>query len=201
MRITLAPPPAGIIWKNLTKSRASRAKSSFFGFLMLLVLFFMNTFPLIAVSLLSNMAGLTSISWLGWLKDWQQKSSFTFAAVSVSVLPSSWVLPHSSSRWPCAESLSTVVCRHDTDSTDSSLDSTLASWSSRSSSSSRSSVSLFHLCPSLLSRSTTTAHSRSSRSSVATPPTLRSNSTSTSPTIGSRGCRSVDMPLSLTWLR
>lgn len=82
MRVTLAPPPAGIIWKNLTRSRASRAKSSFFGFLMLLLLFFMNIFPLIIVSLLSNMAGLVSISWLGWLKDWQNKSSFTFAAVS-----------------------------------------------------------------------------------------------------------------------
>ncbi|SPO29576.1 uncharacterized protein UTRI_04680_B [Ustilago trichophora] len=82
MRIALAPPPTGIIWKNLTRSRANRAKSSFFGFLMLLVLFFMNIFPLIIVSLLSNMAGLTSISWLGWLKSWQNKSSFTFAAVS-----------------------------------------------------------------------------------------------------------------------
>ena len=82
MRITLAPPPTGIIWKNLTKSRASRAKSSFLGFFMLLLLFFMNIFPLIIVSLISNMAGLTSISWLGWLKDWQHKSSFTFAAVS-----------------------------------------------------------------------------------------------------------------------
>ncbi|GAC92925.1 hypothetical protein PHSY_000484 [Pseudozyma hubeiensis SY62] len=82
MRITLAPPPTGIIWQNLTKSRASRAKSSFLGFLMLLVLFFMNIFPLIAVSLISNMAGLTSISWLGWLKGWQSSSSFTFAAVS-----------------------------------------------------------------------------------------------------------------------
>ncbi|KAJ1025085.1 hypothetical protein NDA18_004369 [Ustilago nuda] len=82
MRIRLAPPPTGIIWQNLTRSRSSRAKSSFFGFLMLLVLFFMNTVPLIAVSLLSNMGGLTSISWLGWLKDWQGKSSFTFAAVS-----------------------------------------------------------------------------------------------------------------------
>ncbi|CDR88683.1 uncharacterized protein SPSC_05515 [Sporisorium scitamineum] len=82
MRITLAPPPTGIIWKNLTRSRASRAKSSFFGFFMLLVLFFMNIFPLIIVSLLSNMGGLTSISWLGWLKDWQKSSSFTFAAVS-----------------------------------------------------------------------------------------------------------------------
>ncbi|EST04468.1 protein of unknown function DUF4463 [Kalmanozyma brasiliensis GHG001] len=82
MRVTLAPPPTGIIWKNLTRSRASRAKSSFFGFLMLLVLFFLNIFPLIIVSLLSNMAGLTTISWLGWLKDWQSSSSFTFAAVS-----------------------------------------------------------------------------------------------------------------------
>lgn len=82
MRITLAPPPTGIIWQNLVKSRASRAKSSFFGFLMLLVLFFMNIFPLIIVSLLSNMARLTSISWLRWLKDWQTASSFTFAAVS-----------------------------------------------------------------------------------------------------------------------
>ncbi|SNX85875.1 uncharacterized protein MEPE_04584 [Melanopsichium pennsylvanicum] len=81
-RIALAPPPTGIIWQNLTRSRANRAKSSFFGFLMLLVLFFMNIFPLILVSLLSNMAGLTSISWLGWLKSWQNKSSFTFAAVS-----------------------------------------------------------------------------------------------------------------------
>ena len=82
MRIALAPPPTGIIWKNLTRSRANRAKSSLFGFLLLLVLFFMNIFPLIIVSLLSNMAGLTTISWLGWLKAWQQKSSFTFAAVS-----------------------------------------------------------------------------------------------------------------------
>jgi hypothetical protein len=82
MRIALAPPPTGIIWRNLTRSRASRAKSSFFGFLMLLVLFFMNIFPLIIVSLLSNMAALTSISWLGWLKSWQSSSSFTFAAVS-----------------------------------------------------------------------------------------------------------------------
>lgn len=82
MRIALAPSPAGIIWKNLTRSRASRAKSSFFGFLLLLVLFFMNIFPLIIVSLISNMEGLTSISWLGWLKSWREKSSFTFAAVS-----------------------------------------------------------------------------------------------------------------------
>jgi len=82
MRIALAPPPTGIIWKNLTRSRASRAKSSFFGFLVLLLLFFVNIFPLIIVSLLSNMAALTTISWLGWLKSWQTHSSFTFAAVS-----------------------------------------------------------------------------------------------------------------------
>lgn len=86
-RIALAPPPSGIIWKNLTLSRAQRARSSFFGFFLLLLLIFVNTFPLVLVSLLSNMSSLTTISWLSWLKDWQDASSFTFAAVSGLAAP------------------------------------------------------------------------------------------------------------------
>ncbi|KAN0061279.1 hypothetical protein ACQY0O_006125 [Thecaphora frezii] len=82
MRLALAPPPSGIIWQNLTLSSAARTKSSFFGFLMLVSLIFLNTFPLVIVSLISNMSALTSISWLSFLKTWRRESSFTFDAVS-----------------------------------------------------------------------------------------------------------------------
>ena len=82
VRLELAPPPSGIIWKNLTLTSGERAKSSLFGFLILLLLYFVNTFPLLIVSLITNMSSLTSISWLGWLKSWEDASSWSFAAVS-----------------------------------------------------------------------------------------------------------------------
>ncbi|EPQ31421.1 uncharacterized protein PFL1_00756 [Pseudozyma flocculosa PF-1] len=82
MRIALAPPPSGIIWRNLTLSSAARTKSSFFGFLLLLGLFFLNTIPLIIVSLISNMTALSRISWLRWLNSWKDASSWSFDAVS-----------------------------------------------------------------------------------------------------------------------
>ncbi len=88
--------------------------------------------PLIIVSLLSNMAVLTSISWLGWLKSWQKSSSFTFAAVSGLGAPIIMASPPSSSPWPCAGSPSTEVFRPDTGSTVCWSASTLASSSSRS---------------------------------------------------------------------
>ncbi len=80
LKIDLAPVPNAILWQNLTKSRLSKAKSSFLGFLLLVVLLFINAVPLLAVSLISSMGLFTAT--VPFLNSWHNASSWSFAAVA-----------------------------------------------------------------------------------------------------------------------
>ncbi|PWN48478.1 DUF221-domain-containing protein [Violaceomyces palustris] len=80
LTIILSPPPGGIIWKNLTLSKGERFRSSTWGLFLLIVLIFFNTFPLLVISLVSNMAAFTGL--LPFLQKWQDVSSWSFAAVA-----------------------------------------------------------------------------------------------------------------------
>ena len=80
LKIRLAPPPNGIIWKNLTLTKGQRARSSTIGFFYLVILLFLNAVPLLAVSLISNMGLFTSQ--VGFLRQWNNSSHWTFAAVA-----------------------------------------------------------------------------------------------------------------------
>ncbi|KDN52353.1 DUF221-domain-containing protein [Tilletiaria anomala UBC 951] len=80
LRIQLAPSPHAIIWRNLTMSSAERFRRSTIGFIVLLVLLFVNAVPLLAVSLISNMA--LFIDQVGFLGSWHSASSWSFAAVA-----------------------------------------------------------------------------------------------------------------------
>ncbi|KAE8203038.1 hypothetical protein CF327_g7799, partial [Tilletia walkeri] len=68
--IDLAPAPKDIIWKNLNLTQAERFRSSIVGFLLLCVLLFFNAVPLLAVSLITNMASFRSLNGLGFLNSW-----------------------------------------------------------------------------------------------------------------------------------
>ncbi|CAD6896656.1 unnamed protein product [Tilletia controversa] len=85
--IDLAPAPKDIIWKNLNLTQGQRFRSSVIGFLFLCVLLFFNAVPLLAVSLITNMASFRFLNGLGWLDGWYQKSQFSFAAVAALVPP------------------------------------------------------------------------------------------------------------------
>ncbi|KAE8229330.1 hypothetical protein CF326_g5702 [Tilletia indica] len=85
--IDLAPAPKDIIWKNLNLTQAERFRSSIVGFLLLCVLLFFNAVPLLAVSLITNMASFRSLNGLGFLNSWFEASQWSFAAVAALVPP------------------------------------------------------------------------------------------------------------------
>lgn len=78
--IQLAPAPRDIIWKNLTMTKAERGRSQFMGAIYLVALVIANIIPLLAVSLVANMAAF--IQYLGFLGQWQSANSWSFSAVS-----------------------------------------------------------------------------------------------------------------------
>ncbi|EJT96751.1 DUF221-domain-containing protein [Dacryopinax primogenitus] len=85
-KITMAPNPKDIIWKNLKLDRGTRARLRVWGFMILAVVCFFNTIPLLAISALANLAALTQIPGLEFLDKWQSASNITFSIVS-GVLP------------------------------------------------------------------------------------------------------------------
>jgi len=54
----LAPQPSDLIWQNLNMSNAARGKNKFFGSILLILLCGFYIIPLVAVSLLANLAAL-----------------------------------------------------------------------------------------------------------------------------------------------
>ncbi|KAJ7828540.1 hypothetical protein B0H14DRAFT_3088215 [Mycena olivaceomarginata] len=60
--ISLAPNPKDIIWENMTKSDGEIARKRMMGFIWLAVVCFFNTIPLFAISILANLAALTTWS-------------------------------------------------------------------------------------------------------------------------------------------
>ncbi|KAJ7794297.1 hypothetical protein B0H14DRAFT_2392616 [Mycena olivaceomarginata] len=82
--ISLAPNPKDIIWENMTKSDGEIARKRMMGFIWLAVVCFFNTIPLFAISILANLAALTT--WVPFLAHWQDSSTKTFNIVS-GILP------------------------------------------------------------------------------------------------------------------
>lgn len=82
--ITLAPNPKDIIWDNLNKTPSEiRAKKSM-GWIFLCVVCFFNTIPLFIISILANLASLTTF--IPFLQDWSAASPGSFTFIS-GVLP------------------------------------------------------------------------------------------------------------------
>ncbi|KAG8852941.1 hypothetical protein FRB96_008460 [Tulasnella sp. 330] len=82
--ISLAPPPQDLIWSNLTKGDAVRAKNRTLGWLFLALVCFFNTLPLLVISLLAN---LTAVSqYVPFLASWISASPFSFSLAS-GILP------------------------------------------------------------------------------------------------------------------
>ncbi|KAL7420784.1 hypothetical protein Q5752_004736 [Cryptotrichosporon argae] len=97
--LQLAPAPADIVWDNISKEPAEINSARTFGFIILGVVCFFNTLPLLLVSLLANLSVLTV--YVSFLKSWQdagQWGDWTFSLVS-GILPSAvsalfgWLLP------------------------------------------------------------------------------------------------------------
>ncbi|GJE91360.1 hypothetical protein PsYK624_075090 [Phanerochaete sordida] len=82
--ITLAPNPKDIIWENLNKTPSEiRAKKSM-GWIFLSAVCFFNTIPLFIISILANLASLTTF--VPFLQDWSDSSPGSFTFIS-GVLP------------------------------------------------------------------------------------------------------------------
>lgn len=117
LKIQLSPPPNAIIWRNLTLGSWQRFRSSFVGFLLLLILLFVNAVPLTGVNLISNMSLFASrgVSYnegtgsdvssetvqkplVPFLYQWRASHKLSFAAVA-GILPplisavAGWLLP------------------------------------------------------------------------------------------------------------
>lgn len=80
LEVTLAPPPKDIIWQNMNLTKAHRARSSSWGFVLLSILLFVNAVPLVAVALISQMERFKDV--LPFLGKWQNASSWSFSAVA-----------------------------------------------------------------------------------------------------------------------
>ncbi len=86
--LTLAPEPKDLIWQNVTLDPGQKSWNTFIGFVILAIVCFFNTLPLIAVSLLANLSALTL--YVPFLNSWKNAGGFgnwTFSLVS-GVLPS-----------------------------------------------------------------------------------------------------------------
>ncbi|KZT69635.1 DUF221-domain-containing protein [Daedalea quercina L-15889] len=82
--VTLAPNPKDIVWTNLNKSTAEIARNRTIGWAFLVFVCFVNTIPLLVISVLANLASLTA--YVPFLESWSVNSPGTFAVVS-GVLP------------------------------------------------------------------------------------------------------------------
>ncbi|PSR72720.1 hypothetical protein PHLCEN_2v11415 [Hermanssonia centrifuga] len=82
--ITLAPNPKDIVWENLNKSKADIAQKKTTGWIFLCVVCFFNTIPLFFISILANLASLTSF--VPFLQKWSSTSPGSFTFIS-GVLP------------------------------------------------------------------------------------------------------------------
>ena len=56
--ITLAPNPKDIVWTNLNKSTAELARNRTIGWAILILVCFVNTIPLLIISILANLASV-----------------------------------------------------------------------------------------------------------------------------------------------
>ncbi|GHJ86379.1 hypothetical protein NliqN6_2781 [Naganishia liquefaciens] len=86
--IQLAPSPHDLIWKNVPLEPNVIAGRKLWGFLVLGVVCFLHTLPLLFVSLLANLSSLTV--YVAFLRQWKESGQFgnwTFSVVS-GVLPS-----------------------------------------------------------------------------------------------------------------
>ena len=54
--ITLAPNPKDIVWTNLNKSTVEVARNRTIGWVILVIVCFVNTLPLLIISILANLA-------------------------------------------------------------------------------------------------------------------------------------------------
>lgn len=82
--ITLAPNPKDIVWKNLGLTKAELARNQTIGWIILVFVCFANTIPLFVISILANLASLTS--YVPFLATWSSASPGTFTIIS-GVLP------------------------------------------------------------------------------------------------------------------
>ena len=87
-RFQLAPMPHDIVWQNISKEPGEVASRTTFGFIFIGVICFLNTIPLLFVSLLANLSSLTLyVDFLSRWKDAGSVGNWTFSVVS-GVLPS-----------------------------------------------------------------------------------------------------------------
>ncbi|KZT05389.1 DUF221-domain-containing protein [Laetiporus sulphureus 93-53] len=82
--ITLAPNPKDIVWSNLSMSKAELMRNQTFGWSFLVLVCSVNTVPLLIISILANLASLTS--YVPFLDRWSEASPGTFTFIS-GVLP------------------------------------------------------------------------------------------------------------------
>ncbi|KAI0079228.1 DUF221-domain-containing protein [Panus rudis PR-1116 ss-1] len=82
--VTLAPNPKDIIWENLNKPKAEINGKKFTGWIFLVIVCFFNTVPLFVISILANLASLTTF--VPFLESWSNASPGTFTFIS-GVLP------------------------------------------------------------------------------------------------------------------
>ncbi|OWZ50389.1 hypothetical protein C368_06530 [Cryptococcus neoformans 125.91] len=86
--LQLAPMPHDIVWENISKEPAELGSKNTFGFIIIGIVCFFNTLPLLVVSLLANLSSLTV--YVTFLADWKDAGSWgqwTFSMVS-GILPS-----------------------------------------------------------------------------------------------------------------
>ncbi|KAJ3557457.1 hypothetical protein NM688_g1463 [Phlebia brevispora] len=82
--VTLAPNPKDIIWDNLNQSKAEMVRKKAVGWAFLCLVCFFNTVPLFIISILANLASLTSF--VPFLQSWSNASPGSFTFIS-GVLP------------------------------------------------------------------------------------------------------------------
>ncbi|OCF35877.1 hypothetical protein I316_02370 [Kwoniella heveanensis BCC8398] len=87
-QLHLAPMPQDIVWENISKDSAEVGSRRTFGFVLIGLVCFVYTVPLLVVSLLANLSALTV--YVGFLRTWKdagQWGNWTFSLVS-GILPS-----------------------------------------------------------------------------------------------------------------
>ncbi|KAH8087807.1 DUF221-domain-containing protein [Cristinia sonorae] len=82
--IHLAPNPKDIIWENLNRSKAEIRGKQMTGWIFIILVCFFNTVPLFVISILANLASLTTF--VDPLRIWSEASPATFTFIS-GVLP------------------------------------------------------------------------------------------------------------------
>ncbi|WFD27734.1 hypothetical protein MNAN1_002739 [Malassezia nana] len=81
--VRLAPRPSDIIWSNLTMGYKERQKSRWFARFLLVLLFLLNTIPMLLAALVSNLQAFSTLS--DFIYRW--KDSISFATVTGIVPP------------------------------------------------------------------------------------------------------------------